>query len=68
MLNGSHDRFHNSDLFPRVAQALKNGVLVQMVVGESRRERLMGVTASLFASLSSDEGTPAALRPFATIP
>jgi hypothetical protein len=64
VVNGSHDRFHNSHMFPEVARAAREGVFVRIPVGESRRERLMGVTAGVFASHDATDTPPAQIAPF----
>jgi pimeloyl-ACP methyl ester carboxylesterase len=64
VLNGSHDRFHNSDLFPGVAQAIPDGVFIRVPVGEAKRERLMGVAASVFAATDAEAGVPPTIEEF----
>ncbi len=64
VLNVSHDRFHNSDFFPGVARAIPDGVFIRVPVGESRRERLMGVAATVFAESAPTEGVPSAISRF----
>lgn len=64
VVNGSHDRFHNSDFFPSVARAIPDGVFIRVPVGESRRERLMGVTATVFAESAATDDVPSGLSKF----
>jgi len=64
VMNASHDRFHNSDLFPDVARAIPDGVFIRVPVGESRRERFMGVTATILAATTVGAGVPPSLRGF----
>ncbi len=63
-MNASHDRFHNSDLFPGVARAIPDGVFIRVPVGESRRERFMGVTATIFAAATAGADVPPPLSGF----
>jgi hypothetical protein len=63
-VSGSHDRFHDSSIFPRVAAALKHGVLVLVPVGEDHREALMGAVASIFSHEPERNDTPEELVPF----
>ena len=64
VMNGSHDRFHRADLFPGVARAIPDGIFIRVPVGESRRERFMGVTATLFAESDANGDLPSSLRGF----
>jgi len=63
VVNGSHDRFHDSTLFPDVAAALPEGVFVRIPVDESHREQLMGIVTSEFAA-HEDTSTPPAINAF----
>jgi pimeloyl-ACP methyl ester carboxylesterase len=64
VLNGSHDRFHDSAVFPAVADAIPDGVFIRVPVAEDRRERLFGAIATVFASTDSGPEIPPALREF----
>ncbi len=64
VMNASHDRFHNTDLFPEVARAVPDSVFIRVPVGESRRERFMGVTATVFAATTAGAGVPSPLSEF----
>ena len=64
VVNGSHDRFHNSEMFPKMARSIPDGRFVLIPVGESRRERLMGVTAGVFAAADPGDTVPEAIVPF----
>jgi len=66
VVNGSHDRFHDSRLFPDVASALPHGIFVRVPVDESRREQLMGLVAAEFAA-QSGHATPEAITPFVSM-
>lgn len=64
VLNGSHDRFHDSAVFPAVADAIPDGVFIRVPVGEDQREHLFGAIVTVFATADSGPDIPAALREF----
>ena len=64
VINGSHDRFHDSAVFPAVARAIPDGVFIRVPVGEDQRERLFGAVAGAFARADSASGIPPGLREF----
>jgi pimeloyl-ACP methyl ester carboxylesterase len=49
VIQASGDRFHDESVFPEIADALPAGRLYRLPVLESKRERLMGRIASVYA-------------------
>ena len=67
VVNGTGDKVHEQGDYPRIARELVNGSFLYLKTGESKRERMIGLTALEFAKVSSKEGIPAPLRPFRTV-
>jgi len=64
VVNGTTDKIHDQNDYPRLARLLPNSKFIYMKTGEENRERLMGVVGLEFSKVTAEDGIPPSLQEF----